>query len=394
MRHQLFTLFALLSSLPAAAWDVRTDSEGDVVKWTHPLELVLTDRADELLHAPGAMQAIAAAFKHVDDATPALGVSLRVGKAQDIGYVVGQENQNSVLVLEDWPYAEEALAVTLVTLNARTNELLDADVAFNTGSHRFRVLPDTTRDERQYDDVQNTITHELGHVLGLMHNRAEEDVVMFPSAPPGEIIKRALKQDDRDGLLSLYSTADVAPTLPESVPVVGCSGTGGPPMAFAFAALLLASLRRRRAALALACVPALAFASEPQADVVSRAADVALVQVSSRRSFTHPQHPGLILTELTFAGGECLKGACAQLTRVVVPGGRLGDLEQVVVHSPVPVEGEQVVVARVAGQPRLLWLEADARQQLVLRLRSAGSAGPQTSAAPPTTAGQVRAITP
>ena len=398
MRPQLISLLTLTLSLPAAAWDVRTDSEGDVVHWAKPVVMTLDSAAAALLHEAGAEAAIRLAISQLDDATPYLDVSMKVGDAKPIGYVLGAtDNQNSIVVLEDWPYSEDALAVTLVTLNARTNELLDADVAFNVQAHHFRVLPEVERDDHRYDDVQNTITHELGHVLGLMHNADSLDLVMYPSAPPGEIAKRVLKSDDRDGLLSLYGVEPApTPATPAPVPLVGCSATSSPPASLMLFALGLFLLRRPKLAAIAACVPAMVFAAEPAVPAsITRAADVALVQVASRQSLQHPRNPGLIVTELTLAPVECLKGACAELTQVVVAGGRLGDLEQVAVHEPVPAIGQRVLITRSANQVRVVWVDPESQGQIVQALRAAaGSSTPQGSTVPPRPTLQVPAITP
>lgn len=410
--RSIVLLAAFLCSAPALAWELRTDSGGDVVQWPAAVEMVLDRSAlDEL--PPGAEEAIRAAFSHLDEATPYLDVTVKVGDAKPIGYVLGGENTNSILVLEDWPYSAGALAVTLVTLNARTNQILDADVAFNLDEHRFKVLPVPARgDDRSFDDVQNTFTHELGHVLGLMHNAAQEDLVMFPSAAPGEISKRTLKQDDRDGLLTLYGTVSALPDAAQPEPL-GCSstGTGSGWLLLALAPLLLLRrrapapvvvLRRRRPVgswftLALMVAPAVAFAAEP-ADTarailaVDRAADVALVEVVARQSAFHPRHPGLIVTTLTLAPRECLKGSCAQLGALIVPGGRVGDVEQYVAHEPVPAQGEQLVLTRGAGKLQIVRVDADLRLRVIegLRARSlptrvTGSPQPGSSQVPGTT---------
>ncbi len=396
MLHRILSLLCLTLSLPCVAWDVRTDSEGDLVKWVKPLAMVLDAKAGELLHDARAEAAIAAAVKNFEDTTPYLEVSMTVGEGKPMGYVVGAtDNQNSILVLEDWPYSDDALAVTLVTLNARTNELLDADVAFNIESHRFKVLPDAAKDERQFDDVQNTITHELGHVLGLMHNNATHDLVMYPSAPPGELIKRILKTDDRDGLLSLYGL-DSEPSAAALPPVfAGCSSTSSSPVWLVLPMMMLGLLKRSRRLALVALLPALSLAAEPLPAAVSRASEIALVQVTSRQSHLHPANPGLIVTQLTVSPVECLKGACAGLLQVVVAGGRLGELEQVAVHEPVPAEGQRVLVTRTNGRVRVLWVEADMQTRIIKALRSSsGWVVPQAGVAPPSTSAQTPAITP
>jgi hypothetical protein len=257
--RRLMLLIVLSFAAPAVAWELRTDSEGDVVRWTKPVVLTLSSTAAEQLKERDATAAVAAAVQHLDEATPFLDVSLQVGDAKPIGYVVGAtDNTNSIVVLDTWPYAEGMLAVTLVTLNARTNEILDADVAFNAEHRAFKVLTDGAlpADLTRFDDVQNTITHELGHALGLQHSEVAEDIVMYPSSPPGETRKRDLKQDDRDGLLSLYGVAPVtAPPGPTTGgrPAFGCSASASGSSLATLAVLgVLVFLRGRRAATAVA----------------------------------------------------------------------------------------------------------------------------------------------
>ena len=399
MRPQSWVLAFIFVSLPAAAWDVRTDSQGDVVRWGHALTMVLDQNAAEQLNAPGAEDAIRAAVANLDEATPFLDVSVRVGAAKQIGYVVGAtDNTNSIVVLDEWPYAQDALAMTLVTLNTRTNEILDADVAFNRDEHRFKVLPANNRNNSdELDDVQNTFTHELGHVLGLMHNNHSEDLVMFPSAIPGETVKRELKGDDRDGLLSLYgNSTQLAPTTEELAPPVGCSSTGSAPVWAFMLPLMVLVLRRRRLALAMAVVPALAFADTSPVAVkraVDAAQDVAVVELGAHESRFHPRYPGLIVTTFTFSRRECLKGACAQLETLELPGGRVGDIEQFVAHEPLPTQGARVVVVRNAGRVQLMRVDPDLQARLLKALRN-GSSVPLGLLLPQSAVVQVPAITP
>lgn len=50
-------------------------------------------------------------------------------------------------------------------------------------------------------DIETVTLHEVGHVLGLLHEPAKPHAVMFPNYPG---IRRQLTQDDKDGLRSLY----------------------------------------------------------------------------------------------------------------------------------------------------------------------------------------------
>lgn len=393
---------SLLWSLTGFAFELRTDSEGDLVKWSRPLELTIDERVNELLGDRDAAEALVRAVEHLDEATPGLPVSAKFGTPRPLGYVASaSDNANSVVVLEDWPYQDKTLAVTLVTLNPRTNELLDADIAFNAEQRRFKVIKNDNSLAGQtntFDDIQNTFTHELGHVLGLMHSSMKDDLVMYPSAPPGEIVKRQLKQDDRDGLLSMYTDALVVrvPEPPATPPAVGCSAAGSSP-SWPFALVLgfaLFALRRRRLAVVatavLAVTPALAADSgEPAVD---SADDVAVVTIAARESFVHPGNPGLILTKLQLSRVDCLKGRCAALETVIVAGGRLGELEQVVVHEPVPRVGDDVIVTRRRGWAKVLHVEPP-KQLALIRALKAESPSTSSAPAPQPPAAQPTAIT-
>jgi tetratricopeptide (TPR) repeat protein len=53
-------------------------------------------------------------------------------------------------------------------------------------------------------DVQNIATHEIGHFVGLDHDSTTQYITMYPSASMGEIYKRTLEQDDKNGVLDIY----------------------------------------------------------------------------------------------------------------------------------------------------------------------------------------------
>jgi hypothetical protein len=60
-------------------------------------------------------------------------------------------------------------------------------------------------------DVENTVTHEFGHVAGLGHVRAPQNgcLTMFPFVDLGEIQKRTLGLGDKLGMQRLYGSTDV-----------------------------------------------------------------------------------------------------------------------------------------------------------------------------------------
>ncbi len=90
-------------------------------------------------------------------------------------------------------------------------------------------------------DLQNTITHEVGHVIGLAHpcegagcTPELEPLTMYPQTSPGDLEKRTLHADDIAGLCDIY---------PVERGGSGCSSGGAPAV---LSLLLLLALRRRR----------------------------------------------------------------------------------------------------------------------------------------------------
>ncbi len=341
-------LLSSMVALPALAFEVRTDSQGDVVRWSQKVEFVVSSDLAQQLGLPGAHGAVTAAVAAMAAKTAGLEVKVRMGQAlAELGYTVGAENQNDIVLLTDWPYESSNLAATLVTLNARTNLILDADIAINGESAGFAIVEGS---EQTKYDLQNTLTHEVGHALGLMHNPTDETSVMYPSAAPGEICKRTLSADDIAGLAQLYPSV-VEPEETEGPGGVGCSSMPAPvPLAVLGVLLLLASSRRRRLSL-LAVGASAALAAEPVTRAEPEEISWGEVVGTSSRWLADTK---MIVTDVEVEVQRCVKGACVERrVRVQVLGGKVGELEQVVTHQPALRRGSQVVLTRRSGHLRM-----------------------------------------
>ncbi len=137
-----------------------------------------------------------------------------------------------------WDHDGRVIAVTTSTFDEVTGRVVDADIELNGPAWRFTASEGVACGEGETvgcvaTDVQNTVTHELGHVLGLDHTPIPQ-ATMYASAPVGELEKRTLDGDDVEAICTIYP-AD-APTLTCSAalrpsPTVyggcGCSGGGG-----------------------------------------------------------------------------------------------------------------------------------------------------------------------
>lgn len=118
-----------------------------------------------------------------------------------------------------------------------------------------------------FQDLENTLTHEVGHFLGLAHpcefqgaggapgcptqqaNPTMWATTMFPTAPPGETQKVSVAQDDVDGLCAVYPSTFTPASCPSMDGASGCGcggGTAGGVAALLGLAALAPRWRRRR----------------------------------------------------------------------------------------------------------------------------------------------------
>lgn len=99
----------------------------------------------------------------------------------------------------DWPQTQSAYAVTSLTFDAQ-GVLSDVDIELNAERYAWSTTVEVPVDKV---DVLNTLTHEVGHVLGLDHSPVEGSTMFF-DAPLGESSKRTLEEDDIAGICEIY----------------------------------------------------------------------------------------------------------------------------------------------------------------------------------------------
>lgn len=162
-----------------------------------------------------------------------------------IGYTRGGSNENLVLFrLRDctavvppgdpcqgmnscgnaydcWDYGAGVLALTTTTFTVSDGVLVDADIEINGAT----ASPSVGVPVR--NDVQNTITHELGHLLGLAHS-PDPLSTMYASAPSGETSKRVLDPGTKQFVCDVYPVGlDSRDCLLTDGGTAGDGGTGG-----------------------------------------------------------------------------------------------------------------------------------------------------------------------
>lgn len=180
----------------------------------------------------------------------------------------GDPNGNLIMfVAEQWAYPAAVQALTTVTYRISDGVIVDADMEYNEQIFTIGVVDGSG--DNAILDLENVMTHEAGHFLGLDHVVADENFVddgggveaatMFATAGLGETIKRTLAADDMAGVCEIYP-ADrtcVCTFSPEEIrqsctverePDRGCIASRLPSPGVLLSATVVALLLRRRRA--------------------------------------------------------------------------------------------------------------------------------------------------
>lgn len=122
--------------------------------------------------------------------------------------IVVFRNDNAADPIDAWLHTFGALAITTVTFDNTTGRLVDADIEVNDSSFDFTACDPGEAGCDVAFDLENTLTHELGHVIGLDHPPGTEpgaaEATMFASASRGDLGKRDVADDDIAGICTIY----------------------------------------------------------------------------------------------------------------------------------------------------------------------------------------------
>ncbi len=124
----------------------------------------------------------------------------------------GIDNLNLIIWRDSiWPsdYDSSAIAVTTTWFESSSGRIVNADMELNGVNFTWRIVTPSCNPnvDRNVVDVQNIVTHEGGHMLGLDHPPADtacQDAAMYYASTACEMKKRNLSLDDMAGLSILY----------------------------------------------------------------------------------------------------------------------------------------------------------------------------------------------
>jgi hypothetical protein len=125
--------------------------------------------------------------------------------SKHIGYSSEGGNVNLIVWCEEYwssDYPQGAVALTFVHYEEATGEIVDTDVAYNGAMFTFGLVEDPESCDG-ITDIQNTMTHEAGHMMGFDESDVDGST-MWPYTFACDIEKRTLAEDDIAGLCALY----------------------------------------------------------------------------------------------------------------------------------------------------------------------------------------------
>ena len=131
-----------------------------------------------------------------------------------------------------WQHSNLALAITTTSFEPSTGRIADADIELNTPSFLFTTVDSPPCVSPNFmltcvaTDIQNALTHEFGHSLGLAHN-CQAGSVMSAMTVPGELSKRVLDPGSKLAMCEIYPKGKASVSCGAGGGAGGGSGGGG-----------------------------------------------------------------------------------------------------------------------------------------------------------------------
>ena len=231
----MLPFFAALA-LAAPEDQVMVNSSGETLHWTESSVPFRVNAGNlegiSVADVDAAVEGAAAAWSTASE------VHVSLDRSEDTTGKGGLDETNVVYFSDDWTASPDLLALTS-SWSDDEGVMVEFDLAINADDHAWSttLAPDTC-------DLQNTLTHEMGHALGIDHDEVNVEATMFPNATLGETIKRDLYDSDVEVAAWLYPERADEPATADH-PLFACSAVPAESFWLAAPALLFLSRRRK-----------------------------------------------------------------------------------------------------------------------------------------------------
>lgn len=145
-------------------------------------------------------------------------------------YANATDGENTVYFIldpETWTgergYDSKSLAMTRITNNPTTGQIVEADIEINAAAFNFSNPPESVESETRR--LGYTIEHEFGHLVGMGHSEVEASLMFATTTDDIVAFPLVLDNDDVEGACYLYQDVEVNIITPASPATEGgCNG--------------------------------------------------------------------------------------------------------------------------------------------------------------------------
>lgn len=243
MRRAALTVALALAAGPASAYVRTTTERGAALRWSSDCVTLNVHTAmpppnlTPELFLSAAQRAAAAWSREMLSCTD---MEITIQPVDDAGAPVQNDKQNNLMFrTKEWCkeprdpgepcYDQAALAITTVFAEQDSGRIVDTDIEVNGVTFTWGDLVAHVGTGGNAQDIQNTLTHEFGHMVGLDHNcwmpgqrtRPNDNLghpvpdcsaatpeqraaTMYAAVIKGDVQRRTLSPDDVQGVCDVY----------------------------------------------------------------------------------------------------------------------------------------------------------------------------------------------
>lgn len=240
-----FVLLLVAVPAPVHAWNYYLTGFGEPVHWpacTAEIPFWVDAGEIEEIESDGEHQAIAEAFALWNEVACAPIELTVAGYKPDpvVEWVEGVTQNVVVFVNSGWsvdPLKQTYVALTTLSYNPTTGEIVDADLAFNAEHFEFSLCG-AGQEDSSAQDFRYVALHEAGHIFGLNHSNDPLSILFVQDSTCIDGPGHYLTPDDEEGLCFYYGDpqnltscaegGDAEPVQADSTPEPGVE-TAQPP---------------------------------------------------------------------------------------------------------------------------------------------------------------------